>query len=70
MKASRLPRCALVALSVLPLLALNGGCTSRWAVRGNVDLTGDATAAGITPQAKPVLADPRIETPESGTTGK
>jgi len=49
---------AFVALWVVALLLLTGGCTSRWAVRGNVDLTGDGTVAPIDKQATALHADP------------
>lgn len=59
MRFLRPPGLALVALVVIALATITGGCTSRWAVRGNVDLTGDASAANLSPQKDPLLADPR-----------
>lgn len=59
----RSPSCARVAALAVLAVATASGCTSRWAVRGNVDLTGDATAASIAPQKDPLLADPRPEPP-------
>lgn len=50
--------CALVALGLAVAVVALAGCTSRWAVRGNVDLTGDGTAAPIGEQATALHADP------------
>jgi len=55
------PRCPRVAPLVLLAALAVAGCTSRWAIRGDVDLTGDGSAAALTQQSDPLLADPRPE---------
>lgn len=62
-------RCALVAPMLVALAAVLAGCTSRWAVRGDIDMTGDASMGELVEQPEPLLADPRTSDDDTDTTG-